>query len=81
MRLAELFDRAGLVCPPDKGNIEITGIATDSRKITAGCLFLCVKGLHTDGHLYMEEAVRAGASVIVAEYMRDVCGWCRNYHD
>lgn len=73
MRLAELFDRAGLVCPPDKGNIEITGIATDSRKITAGCLFLCVKGLHTDGHLYMEEAVRAGASVIVAEYMRDVC--------
>ena len=36
MRLAELFDRAGLVCPPDKGNIEITGIATDSSKITAG---------------------------------------------
>ncbi len=73
MRLSELFLRAGLVCPPECKDVEITGIVTDSRKIISGCLFICIKGLHTDSHLFMEEAARQGASVIVAEHMRDVC--------
>ncbi len=47
----------------------ISGIAFDSRRVEAGCLFIAIKGLQTDGHLFIEQAVRAGASAVVCETM------------
>ena len=41
-------------------DIEITGISLDSRKVEKGFLFVCLKGLETDGHKYIENAVNAG---------------------
>ena len=73
MRLSELFGRAELEYPEKLGNLEITGITTDSRKVTEGCLFLCIKGEHSDGHDYMDNAILSGAGVIVAERVRDAC--------
>ncbi len=73
MKISELFGKAGLNYPPEAGDIEIDQIVTDSRKVRPGCLFLCIKGLHTDGHGYADDAIKAGAAVIVAEQVRDVC--------
>lgn len=73
MRLHELFGRAGLEYPEELGDMEITGIVTDSRSVTEGCLFLCIKGAHRDGHDYMDSAISSGARVIVAEQVRDAC--------
>ena len=73
MRLGELFGRAELVYPEELGDIEITGITTDSRKVTEGCLFLCIAGEHHDGHDHIDSAIRSGAKVIVAEQVRDAC--------
>ena len=73
MRLAELFGRAELEYPPELGDIEITKIVTDSREAVAGCLFLCIRGLHTDGHGFVNDAIQSGAGVIVAERVRDAC--------
>ena len=73
MKLSELFGNAGLPYPPELGDIPIERIVTDSRHVTPGCLFLCIKGLHTDGHDYVHDAIQAGAAVIVAEQVRDVC--------
>ena len=73
MRLLELFGRAGLECPSDAENIEITNIVTDSREVVKGSLFICLKGLSSDGHKYVDDAINAGAAVIVAERVRDVC--------
>ena len=39
----------------------------DSRRIAPGDLFVAVKGSATDGHRFIEPALRAGARVIVAE--------------
>ncbi len=46
---------------------EITGISTDSRFLEKGTLFVAVKGCSLDGHDYIDKAVEAGASAVVAE--------------
>src|SRR5699024_6427300 len=49
------------------GDIEITGIQTDSRLVLPGSLFVCLRGIQTDGHRYVNEAIVKGATVIIAE--------------
>lgn len=53
-------------------DIDITGIAYDSRKAAEGNVFVCIKGYETDGHRYAGAAVKNGASVIVAEEQLEV---------
>ena len=48
-------------------DVEITGIAVDSRKVRKGNLFLCVRGEQADGHDYVREALQNGAEIIVTE--------------
>jgi UDP-N-acetylmuramoyl-L-alanyl-D-glutamate--2,6-diaminopimelate ligase len=48
-------------------NIEINGIAIDSRKVSAGFVFIAINGLHTNGHLYIDTAITNGAVAIVCE--------------
>ncbi|MDR1971687.1 MAG: UDP-N-acetylmuramoyl-L-alanyl-D-glutamate--2,6-diaminopimelate ligase [Treponema sp.] len=45
----------------------ITGLEYNSRKIKPGNLYFALKGLHTDGHRYIGEAIDRGALVIVHE--------------
>lgn len=50
-----------------KGNLnqEINQIDYDSRNIIEGSLFVCIKGANSDGHLYVKQAINAGAKAIV----------------
>ena len=52
-----------------KGNldIDVKGIAHDSRKVKEGYMFVAIKGFETDGHKYVKQAVESGAKVIVIE--------------
>ena len=43
----------------------ITGIQYDSRKVTAGNLFVAIKGFQSDGHQYICQALDNGASAIL----------------
>jgi UDP-N-acetylmuramoyl-L-alanyl-D-glutamate--2,6-diaminopimelate ligase len=45
----------------------VTGIAYDSRKVTAGNLFVAVPGLKQDGRLYVRDAIDRGAAAVVVE--------------
>lgn len=49
------------------GNVQITvgRPCTDSRRVQQGDIFVAVKGRRADGHDFIEDAVRNGASVIV----------------
>ena len=38
-------------------------VSVDSRKITPGCCFVALRGERVDGHRFVAEALRAGASV------------------
>jgi UDP-N-acetylmuramoyl-L-alanyl-D-glutamate--2,6-diaminopimelate ligase len=42
-------------------------IKTDSRKIQKGDIFVALRGVKNDGHNYIEEAIKNGASMIVNE--------------
>ena len=72
MKLSELFDKAKINYPSEYGSIEITGVVTDSRKVTDGSMFVCINGFRFDGHDGIDEAINRGAKVIVCERVRDV---------
>ena len=48
--------------------VEITAVVSDSRKVTEGCLFLCIPGEHVDGHDFAKQAVADGAFTVLAEH-------------
>ncbi len=48
-------------------DVEITGIAYDSRKVKPGYLFVAIKGFETDGHKYIGSAVENGAVAVIGE--------------
>ena len=54
-------------CPDNIKNLDITGVAYDSRKVSEGNIFVCIKGYETDGHKYAAQAAQNGASLIIAE--------------
>lgn len=48
-------------------NVTVTDITNDSRKVGKGWLFIAVRGVNVDGHNFIEQVVKAGASVVVCE--------------
>lgn len=44
---------------------EINGVCIDTRKITKGCLFICIKGERFDGHSFAKEALEKGAAAVM----------------
>ena len=43
-------------------DVEVTSVATDSRAVARGSLFVALAGERTDGHRFVDDAFRAGAS-------------------
>ncbi len=48
-------------------NIEVKDVQIDSRKVSAGSLFVAVRGTVADGHNYIHTAIENGAIAIVCE--------------
>ncbi len=48
-------------------DLDIAGLAYDSRKAASGWLFIAVRGTHTDGHRYISAAFQRGALAVVGE--------------
>ena len=47
------------------GEVRITAIISDSRRVVPGCLFVALRGSSYDGHRYITEAVQKGAAAVV----------------
>ncbi len=47
--------------------VEITSIEYDSRKVTKGSLFVAIDGFSTDGHKYIESAIKNGAAAVLMQ--------------
>ncbi|HYI73823.1 MAG TPA: UDP-N-acetylmuramoyl-L-alanyl-D-glutamate--2,6-diaminopimelate ligase [Gaiellaceae bacterium] len=52
--------------------VAITDLAYDTRQVTAGTLFFCVRGERADGHDLAWEAIERGAAAVVVERLLDV---------
>ncbi|NOX88553.1 MAG: UDP-N-acetylmuramoyl-L-alanyl-D-glutamate--2,6-diaminopimelate ligase [Calditrichaeota bacterium] len=72
--LKELFSEIKVALSEEQKRIAVGGIQYDSRKVTAGDLFVAVRGFKTDGHQYLEKAVRSGAAAAVVEEKRSGLG-------
>jgi UDP-N-acetylmuramoyl-tripeptide--D-alanyl-D-alanine ligase len=48
--------------------LEFSSYAIDSRKVQAGSLFFALKGEQTDGHLFVNAALDAGAQGAIVQY-------------
>ena len=66
MLLADIARGAGAVLD-GSGDVEVEGIAYDSRHVKPGDLFVAVQGLHVDGHHYLGDAVTKGAVAVAVE--------------
>ncbi len=68
MKLSELLTTALQVAlPPHCPDSEIVALSHDSRSITAGSLFVAVRGFHSDGHQFIQQALAQGAVAVIAE--------------
>jgi MurE/MurF fusion protein len=73
MTLRELIDGlpgARLVGKGDGADVAVRAVRDDSRQIEAGDVFVAVKGLRSDGHMFASKAVERGAvALIVQEWL------------
>ena len=67
MQLKELLSALPEAKVEGRIDLEITHLGYDSRKITENGLFAAIIGHKSDGHHYIEQAIRQGAGVIVTE--------------
>ncbi len=65
--LRDLLIEADITPVTDVEAAMVSGLATDSRRVKAGDLFVAINGLHTDARLHIPEAVAHGAAAVVVE--------------
>jgi len=52
-------------------NVEVNAITADSREVAQNFAYIAVKGTKTDGHTFINNAIDAGARIIVCEIIPD----------
>ena len=67
MLLSEIMKNTGAKLLFGEKDVDISALVYDSRKITKGCVFVCIKGEKFDGHDAAVEAVREGAAAVVVQ--------------
>ena len=65
MKLQKLLQGVEVVSLCADPNMEISGMAFDSRKVSGGDLFMAVSGFATDGNRFIPAAMEKGAAVVV----------------
>lgn len=70
MKLTSLLQGFTYTCERGSLEADISEVVYDSRKVSPGCLFICIKGMNYDSHEHAAEIADAGAGVLVTE--RDV---------
>lgn len=53
-------------------DLTIDAVTTDTRKITAGCLFVALKGERFDAHDFAEQAKENGAGALLVSRRLDI---------
>ncbi|MDH4028708.1 MAG: UDP-N-acetylmuramoyl-L-alanyl-D-glutamate--2,6-diaminopimelate ligase [Nitrospirota bacterium] len=67
MTISELIKGLRVIKTEGSLDLQINGIACDSRAVREGFLFVAVRGYSVDGHQYIKDALDRGAAAIVAQ--------------
>jgi UDP-N-acetylmuramoyl-L-alanyl-D-glutamate--2,6-diaminopimelate ligase len=69
--LLDELKRAGLFLSATGGSPVVAGITSDSRAVGPDEVYVAVRGSQTDGHRFVTDAIRRGASAVVLEVPMD----------
>lgn len=67
--LSQVLSSVQIISATGQTDKNITGVESDSRKISEGKMFVAVPGVTTDGHKYIPDVIKAGATAIVCEQL------------
>lgn len=65
MKLTDLLAKINYECIQGSAEREVSQVVYDSRKVSEGCLFICIEGANFDGHKFAAEVAQKGAGVLV----------------
>ncbi|HUE31032.1 MAG TPA: Mur ligase domain-containing protein, partial [Verrucomicrobiae bacterium] len=65
MRLSELLQALGVEGSGVREDVEVGGVAADSRRVRPGDVFFALAGVHTDGRRHIAEALERGARAVI----------------
>jgi UDP-N-acetylmuramoyl-tripeptide--D-alanyl-D-alanine ligase len=64
--LSDVASAAGSALPSGTADLELSGVAVDSRTVRPGALFVALRGARADGHDFAPDAIARGARAILA---------------
>ncbi len=67
MNLSELIEDLNIDKINGKTDIDIKGISSNSKTVKGCYLFVCIEGFVVDGHKYITEAIKNGASAVLLQ--------------
>ncbi len=59
--LKNILKETNYISVSGSDDVEISSITCNSREVTPGSIFVCIKGFKTDGHKYLGDAISRGA--------------------
>lgn len=62
LKLSQIATACHGFCSQD---VTVNGVCIDTRKITPGCLFICIKGERFNAHQFADEALEKGAAAVM----------------
>ena len=65
MKISQLMSGIEYALIQGSLNTEIKDIIYDSRKVSGGTAFVCLKGSNADGHKFISDAVQKGAAAVI----------------
>lgn len=72
IELKDILYRVSLTSTSGDMGISVTGVSFDSRAVQPGSLFVAVTGTQSDGHAYIDDAIKKGAAAIVCQQLPEV---------
>ena len=67
MKLSQLLKNVNVISLTAPADAQVTAVTDDSRKVSKGSVFVCIKGNNFDGHTKAHEALLNGACAVVTE--------------
>ncbi|WP_053956888.1 UDP-N-acetylmuramoyl-L-alanyl-D-glutamate--2,6-diaminopimelate ligase [Inediibacterium massiliense] len=67
MKIDQLLEGLNVTKIIGKKDVEVKGIAYDSRQVQKGYAFVAIMGFKADGHEYIDQAVKNGAKVVIVQ--------------
>ena len=74
MRWSDAVAAVGVVETAGRGDVEVRGVQYDSRKVSAGDVFVAMRGGTSDGNDFIDAAIRRGAAAVVTDSLETEFG-------